>query len=184
MRAAIPVLLAGVLAGFFIFYMSDSILPRSGPSQRVPPRTAAQSQQTPQTSATTVTGLPATAMPASSTATPQPTPTATAIASTEGSPLNAARVIAALQGAGIGVSGSGSSFVAETGGAQQPFTLFVYPNAAELQRQWNTAGRTPQPRSGTPPPLAYWNVNAVLTFPDGYDGDLARRIGNVFLSLP
>lgn len=215
MRVAIPILLTGALVGLILLYFSNALLPSSQPdASPVPPLVAPVATAEPQRAiVTTVTVVPVspTPTPTPLLATPTPTPTPsppatpaltpartltptptltpapTVITSTEGAPLNAVRVIAALQGAGIAViqpEPGGGRFVAEIDGVRQAFSLLVYSDTAELQRQWNVQpGAPPQPRVGVPPALAYWNQNAVLAFPDGYNNTLARRIAEVFLSL-
>jgi hypothetical protein len=190
MRVAIPVFIAGILIALTAFSLTGLALPGLGAGNPAPsPGTGATA--TPLRAI--VTTLTATApgagagpqRGASASPTPSPTPGGTAIASSEGSPLNAAQIVAAIQDAGMPVSGRDGRFTATVGGAQQQFSLFVFRSPSELQAEWQVqAGAAPRPRNGPAPPLAYWNQNAVLAFPEIANADAARRIADVFLSLP
>jgi hypothetical protein len=213
MRIAVPVLLTGVLIGLLVFYFADVSLPGpSTPPEtpfalmtatpNLPPQvmvstlTATPPTRTPTVTATaTATPTPTVAAGRSptppmtpttaTTATATPTPTGTVAVARDGSPVSSSQLINALQAAGLTVSGSNGQFTAASGQARQAFTLHVYRSTTELEAEWMApVGGPPQPRNGPPPALAYWNHNAVLTFPPGYDSSLAQQIAQIFLGLP
>jgi hypothetical protein len=180
MRIAIPVFLAGVLIGLLAYYLTGTSLPGFGATEPSPAAQATTSATPPRAIVATLTAVPAGATPAASR-----TPVGTVIASNEGSPLTAARIIDAIQAAGMPVTGRDGRYTASVGNVQQPFTLAVFRSMTELQAEWNTQpGSAPQPRNGPAPALAFWNQNAVLTFSDGLDMAAARRVADAFLSVP
>jgi hypothetical protein len=127
------------------------------------------------------------------------TPTAATAQPLPGNPYSETAVLAAMQARGIAPAPSNDAFACDnpgvqpktyrlTGnGAEQRFVLLIYPDAAAFARDWAATGGRPQYRNGNcaaGAAVVYFNVNAMLVFPQTTNAGLQSQLSDAFLALP
>jgi len=126
-------------------------------------------------------------------------PSAAAAQPLPGTPYSETAVLDAMRSRGLTVAATTDQFACDNpgttprtfrvtaNGAEQPVVLLVYPDAAAFGRDWAATGGRPQYRNGScaaGAAVMYFNVNAMIVFPQTNNAGVQQQIADAFLTLP